>query len=162
MSLARWDPFSQLATLEREINRLFRRQFAGTSSRPEQEALITGQFAPPVDIYEDEKKLTFKMEVPGIDPKDLEARVEGNTLTVNGERKFEKEEKKENFRRVERGYGSFSRSFTLPPSADPDSVKAEFNNGILQIDVAKRAEAQGKQIRITERAGASEQKKKAA
>lgn len=160
MSLARWDPFPELRTLEREMNRLFRHQLAA-AALPE-EALTSAQFAPPVDIYEDENRLTFKMEVPGIDPKDLDIRVDGNMLTVSGERKFESEEKKENFRRVERAYGSFSRSFTLPPSADVDSVKANFEDGVLQIDVPKRPEARGKQIKVSERTGGSEQKPKAA
>jgi HSP20 family protein len=92
----------------------------------------------------------------------LDIRVEGSTLTVSGERKFEHEEKKENYRRIERAYGSLSRSFNLPPSADTDSIKASFENGILEVDIPKRAEARGKQIQISARAGDSAQKQKAA
>lgn len=148
MSLARWDPFRELQNLEHEMNRLFRRQFAG-AARPE-EALTASQFAPPVDVYEDDSKLSIKMDVPGIDTKDLDIRVDGNLLTVSGERKFETEEKKENFRRVEREYGSFSRSFTLPASADPEKISANCENGTLRIDIAKRADSRTKQIKIAE------------
>ncbi len=155
MSLARWDPFLQLTDLEKEMNRLMRRQFSG--QEPGGNALATAGFAPPVDIYEDENKVTLKMEAPGIDSNDIEIRVDGNTLTVSGERRLEKEEKKENFRRVERSYGSFIRSFTLPYSADTNKIEANFNNGVLQIDVPKRSESRGRQIKIGENASGSEQ-----
>ena len=150
MSLARWDPFRELQNLENDMNRLFRRQLSG-ASRPE-ETLTNSQFAPPVDVYEDDSRLSLKMDVPGIDAKDLDIRVDGNLLTVSGERKFEKEEKKENFRRVEREYGSFSRSFTLPSSADTNNINANFENGTLRIDITKRANSRAKQIQIGEAA----------
>ena len=148
MSLARWDPFQELQTLENEMNRLFRRQLSG-ASRPE-EAVTNSQFAPPIDVYEDASKLSIKMDVPGIDAKDLDIRLDGNVLTVTGEREFESEEKKENFRRVEREYGSFSRSFTLPGSADPDQISANYENGTLRIDITKRADSRTKQIKVAE------------
>lgn len=148
MSLARWDPFQELQTLENEMDRLFRRQLSG-ASRPE-DALTASQFAPPVDVYEDDSKLTIKMDVPGIDAKDLNVRVEGNTLSVSGERKVETEEKKENFRRLERQYGAFSRSFSLPASADTDNIDATFENGTLRINIAKRADSRTKQVKIAE------------
>jgi HSP20 family protein len=88
------------------------------------------------------------MEVPGIKQEDLDIHIDGNTLSVDGERKVEQDEKRENFRRVERQYGSFSRSFELPSSADCDKISANFQDGILQIEVPKRAEARGKQIQI--------------
>ncbi len=158
MSLARWDPFLQLTDLQNEMNRLFRREFP---SIPRTEQAMTSEFMPAADIYEDEKMIKVKLDVPGINAKDLDIRVEGNILTVSGERKFEKEEKKENFRRVERAYGSFTRSFTLPGSVDTDSIRANFENGILEIDAAKRAEARGKQIKVSEHPS-TEQKKVAA
>ena len=101
--------------------------------RPEvpEEALTTTTLLPPVDIYEDEHNIILKMEVPGIDQKDIDVRIQNNTLTVHGERKIEKEEKEENFRRVERQYGSFTRSFTLPSSVDPGQVSAHCDNGVL-------------------------------
>src|SRR2546430_14615266 len=88
------------------------------------------------------------IEVPGIDEKDIDVRIENNTLTVHGERKFEKEEKEENYRRVERQYGSFTRSFTLPSTVDPEQVQAHYEKGVLKIQLAKKAEAKPKQIRV--------------
>jgi HSP20 family protein len=142
--LTRWDPFRELSTLQdrmKGMNRLFR------ESGPE-EALTTTSFAPPVDIYEDEHNISLKMEIPGIDEKDIDVRIDGNTLTVRGERKFEKEEREENFLRVERQYGSFTRSFTLPNSVDPGQVSAKYDNGVLKITLAKKTEAKPKQIKV--------------
>ena len=100
--IARWDPFREFSTLQDRMNRLFRESY-GPEGR--EESLTTSSFAPPVDVYEDEHTVTLKIEVPGIDEKDIDVRIENNVLTVHGERKFEKEEKEENFRRVERRYG---------------------------------------------------------
>ena len=110
--------------------------------------MTTTGFAPLVDIYEDEHNITLKIEVPGIDEKDIDVRIENNTLTVHGERKLEKEEKEENFRRVERQYGSFTRSFTLPTTVDGEKVSANYDKGILKISLAKKAEAKPKQIKV--------------
>src|SRR5258708_38366889 len=109
------------------------------------ESLASTAFAPPVDVYEDEHNITLKIEVPGIEEKDIDVRIEGNTLTVHGERKIEKEEKEENYRRVERQYGSFTRSFTLPSSVDTGQVNAHYDNGELKMRVAQQAEAKPKQ-----------------
>ena len=141
--LTRWDPFREFTTLQDRMNRLFRDSFSEG-----QEALTTSTFAPPVDVYEDEHNVTLKIEVPGIDEKDIDVRIENNTLTVHGERKFEKEEKEENYRRVEREYGSFTRSFTLPNSVDPENVQANYEKGVLKIKLAKKAEAKPKQIKV--------------
>ena len=127
------------------MNRLFRESY---SSEGPEEALTTTNFAPPVDIYEDEHHITLKLEVPGIDEKDIDVRIEGNALTVHGERKAEKEEKEENFRRIERQYGSFTRSFTLPSSVDLAQVSAHYDKGVLKINLAKKAEAKPKQIKV--------------
>jgi HSP20 family protein len=156
MSLARWDPLRESHNFETSMNRVLRRQLSGAAA-PEEN--LTSEFVPPVDIYEDDNKFGMKMDVPGVDTKDLDIRVDGNRLTVSGERKIDREEKKENFRRVEREYGSFSRSFNLPPSADIDNVSAFFENGTLRIDVPKRADLRAKQIKIGE---GSAQVKKAA
>jgi HSP20 family protein len=129
------------------LNRILRESHSPTHEVPE-EALTTTSFAPLVDIYEDEHNITLKVEVPGIDEKDIDVRIENNTLTVHGERKIEKEEKEENFRRVERHYGSFSRSFTLPSTVDPAQVSAHYDQGVLKINLAKKAEAKPKQIKI--------------
>jgi HSP20 family protein len=144
--LTRWDPFREFTTLQERMNRLVRDQYRGEGGA--EESLTTTNFAPPVDVYEDEHSITLKIEVPGIDEKDIDVRIENNTLTVHGERKFEKEEKEENFRRVERQYGSFTRQFTLPNTVDPEQVNATFDKGVLKITLAKKAEAKPKQIKV--------------
>jgi len=132
------------------MNRLFRDSYGHASygDQGHEESLQNTAFAPPVDVYEDEHNVTLKIEVPGIDEKDIDVRVENQTLTVHGERKFEKEEKEENFRRVERQYGSFTRSFTLPTTVDAESIQANYDKGILKIQLAKKAEAKPKQIKV--------------
>jgi HSP20 family protein len=146
--LTRWDPFRQFSTMQDRMNRMNRLFRESYSPEGPEEALTTTSFAPPVDIYEDEHNITLKIEVPGIDEKDIDVRIENNTLTVHGERKIEKEEKEENFRRVERQYGSFIRSFTLPSSVDSGQVSAHYDNGVLKIKLAKKAEAKPKQIKV--------------
>lgn len=141
--LTRWDPFRELNALQNRMNRLFEEQYGGR-----EESLTAGAFVPPVDIYEDEHSIQLKLEVPGIDEKDLDVKVENNVLTVSGERKFEKEEKEENFHRVERRYGSFSRSFTLPNTVNTDDIQADYDHGVLKLRLAKRAEAKPKQIKV--------------
>ena len=143
--LTRWEPFREFSTLQDRINRVFRDSY---SSAGQDEALTTSSFAPAVDVYEDEHKVTLKIEVPGIDEKDIDVRVENNTLTVHGERKIEKEEKEENYRRVERQYGSFTRTFTLPNTVDQESVHADYDKGVLKITLAKKSEAKPKQIKV--------------
>src|SRR5579872_4633108 len=141
--LTRWDPFREFSTLQDRMNRLFQQSYGDN-----QEALTTSTFAPAVDVYEDQNNITLKIEVPGIEEKDIDVRIENNTLTVHGERKFEKEEKEENYRRVERQYGSFTRSFTLPNTVDSESVSANYDKGVLKIKLAKKAEAKPKQIKV--------------
>src|SRR5579864_3240208 len=143
--MTRYDPFREFSTMQDRMNRLFRESY---SPEGPEEALTTTSFAPPVDIYEDEHNITLKVEVPGIEEKDIDVRIENNTLTVHGERKIEKEEKEENFRRVERQYGSFTRSFTLPSSVDPEQVTADYDKGVLKIWLAKKTEAKPKQIKV--------------
>jgi HSP20 family protein len=146
--LTRWDPFREFSTMQDRMNRMNRLFRESYSPEGPEEALTTTSFAPPVDIYEDEHNITLKLEVPGIDEKDIDVRIESNTLTVHGERKIEKEEKEENFRRVERQYGSFTRSFTLPSSVDLGQVSAHYDKGVLKINLAKKAEAKPKQIKV--------------
>ena len=142
--LTRWEPFREFATLQDRMNRLFRESFSGSQD----ESLTTTTFAPAVDVYEDEHNVSLKIEVPGINEKDIDVRVENNTLTVHGERKIEKEEKEENYRRVERQYGSFTRSFTLPQTVDAENVSANYDKGVLKITLPKKAEAKPKQIKV--------------
>jgi HSP20 family protein len=142
MAITRWDPFREVAALQNRVNSLFRDFNEGESS------MTTGSFIPAVDIYEDEKRVVLKLEVPGIQEKDLDVSVGNNTLNVKGERKFEKEEKEENFHRIERRYGSFFRAFTLPPTVDAENIDAKYENGILRLELKKKPEAQPKQIKV--------------
>jgi HSP20 family protein len=142
MAITRWDPFRDVIALQNRVNSLFREMNEGDSP------LTTASFVPAVDVYEDAKKVVLKLEVPGIEEKDLDVRVENHTLTVKGERKFEKDEKEENFHRIERRYGSFYRAFTLPSTVDTANVQASYNAGVLKLELSKKAEAQPKQIKV--------------
>ena len=142
--ITRIDPFRELAALQDRFTSLFE-NFAETSGK---EQLAAGSFVPAVDIYEDEHSLVLKLEVPGMNDEDLHVSVENSTLSVTGERKFEKEEKEENFHRIERRYGSFNRTFRLPNTVDTENVDASYDKGILKIALAKRAEAKPRQIKV--------------
>ena len=147
--ITRFDPFREFATIQNRMNRLFHDSYSPEGRNAEgAEALTTTTFAPPVDVYEDEHNVTLKIEVPGIDEKDIDVRIENNTLTVHGERKFEKEEKEENYRRVERQYGSFTRTFTLPSTVDQESVQADYEKGVLKVKLSKKEESKPKQIKV--------------
>src|SRR6476646_2051700 len=136
MTITRIDPIRELAS------------FFQTFEPTGKEQLSAGNFVPPVDVYEDEQNLVLKLEIPGVEEKDLNVSVENNTLTIQGERKFEKEEKEENFHRIERRYGSFLRTFKLPNTVDAEKVDANYEKGILKITLAKRAEAKPRQIKV--------------
>jgi HSP20 family protein len=123
----------------------------------EGDSLTTAAFVPPVDIYEDEHKIVLKLEVPGLKESDLNIQMENNVLTVKGERTFEKEEKEENFHRIERRYGSFYRSFTIPNTVNPENVKASYDSGVLRMEMEKRAEAKPKQIKVQVGAASQQQ-----
>ena len=144
--LTRWEPMRELSSLQERMNRLFNESFSPVAS---QESLSAGSFVPPVDVYEDEHSIQLKMEVPGIDEKDIDIRLENNLLTVRGERKLESETKEENYHRIERRYGSFTRSFALPNTVNTEDVKANYSKGVLTIALAKRAEAKPKQIKVS-------------
>ncbi|MGH9561223.1 MAG: Hsp20/alpha crystallin family protein [Terracidiphilus sp.] len=143
MAITRWDPFREVVALQNRMNTLF-----GNMNQENESPLTTASFVPAVDVYEDEKKVVLKLEVPGIAEKDLDVSVENNTLTVKGERKFEQEEKEENFHRIERRYGSFYRAFTLPTTVDTESINAKYDAGVLRLELKKRPEAQPKQIKV--------------
>jgi len=146
--LTGWESLRELSAMQDRMNRMNR--VFRTSHSPEgpEDALTTTTLAPPVDIYEDEHNIILKIEVPGIDEKDIDVSIQNNTLTVRGERKIEKDEKEENFHRVERQYGSFTRSFTLPSSVDPGQVSARCDKGVLKVSLAKKAEAKPTQIKV--------------
>jgi HSP20 family protein len=143
--LTRFEPFRELSTLQDRINRAFRDSYR---EGRQDESLTSSSFAPAVDVYEDEHNVTLKIEVPGVDEKDISVNLENNTLTVHGERKIEKEEKEENYRRVERQYGSFTRTFTLPTTVDSEKVSATYDKGVLKVTLPKKAEAKPKQIKV--------------
>jgi HSP20 family protein len=142
MTTNRWDPFRDAVSLQDRMNHLFR------DLNNEEAPLAAASFVPAVDIYEDQDKVVLKLEVPGIDQKDLHVSVEENTLTVQGERKLEAEEKEENFHRIERRYGSFYRAFTLPPTVNTENIDANYNAGILKLELKKNPEAKPKQIEV--------------
>lgn len=142
--ITRIDPFRELSTLQDRFNSLFE-NFAEANGKDQ---LAAGSFVPPVDVYEDEHSLVLKLEVPGMNEEDLNVSLENNTLTVSGERKFEKEEKEENFHRIERRYGSFARTFRLPNTVNAENVDAAYDKGILKITLGKRAEAKPRQIKV--------------
>ena len=143
-SLIRWDPFRTLPTLQDQVNRLFDTAF----TRPGDDSTLT-TWAPAVDIYENENELVLKADLPEVSEKDLDVRIENNMLTLRGERKFEREVKEENYLRVERAYGSFSRSFSLPNAVDAEKIKAEYRNGVLTVTMPKRAESKPKQVKVS-------------
>jgi HSP20 family protein len=130
------------------MNRVFDNFFARTPLKQFYEKFGDWEFGPPADIYEDDQTLTFKVEMPGIDEKDIKVEIENNVLTVRGERKLEKDVKEENFRRMERQCGAFSRSFKLSSAVDVEKIEASYVHGVLAIQMPKRAEARPKQIRV--------------
>lgn len=150
MTITRFTPFrsplQDVTILQNRLNSIFH-DFARPTSG-DSESLATGSFVPAVDIYEDPQRLSLKLEIPGVAQDDLDIHVENQTLTVKGERKFEAEEKEENFHRIERRFGTFVRSFTLPQTVDTDQVSASYVNGILTIQIAKKAEAKPRQIKV--------------
>jgi HSP20 family protein len=142
-TIARWEPFRGVTTLQDQINRLFNDTFERTGEQSNLSA-----WAPAVDIYETEHELVVKADLPDVDPKDLDIRVENNLLTIRGERKFEKKVNEENYLRVERSFGSFARSFTLANTVNPDAIKADYQNGVLTLTIPKREEAKPKQVKV--------------
>src|SRR5580692_7768670 len=144
MPIIRWDPYRDVVALQNRMNSLFQ----DFSRNGENESVTASGFVPPVDIYEDEHKLVLKIEIPGMRQQDLDVRMENNTLTVKGERSFQTEEKEENFHRVERRYGTFYRAFTVPNTIDPESIKAEYDAGVLHLELQKRPETKPKQIKV--------------
>ena len=138
--LTRWEPFRDLSRLQDEMNRLF-----------EDRLFKTGEsvgWTPACDVYEDEEALLLRFELAGIDPKQVEIRFENGVLTVRGERKLEKEEKRENYHRVELSYGAFTRSFSLPGTVDAEKIRADAKDGILTVTLPKRAEARPRPIQV--------------
>jgi HSP20 family protein len=147
MAIIRWEPFRDLVSLQERMNRIFDDAFRGARGGEEDWAL-GGSWAPAVDIYEQGHDIVLKAELPGVDPKDVDVRVENNVLTLRGERKLDNEVKRENYHRVERSYGAFTRSFTMPNMVDTEKIKAEYKDGVLRVSLPKKDEAKPKQISI--------------
>ena len=144
-AMNRWEqPLRGAATLQDQINRMFSEGVGHAG----QESNLT-PWAPAVDIYETENELVVKADLPDVDPQNLDIRVESNILTIRGERKFESKVKEDNYLRIERAYGSFSRSFSLANSVNSDAIKADYQNGVLTLSLPKREEAKPKQIKVT-------------
>ena len=143
-TMTRWDPFRGLTSLQDQVNRLF--EDTVQHGRTSQADLAT--WAPAADIYETENELIAKLDLPGVQEKAVDIHVENNTLTIRGERQFEKEVTEDNYLRIERAYGTFTRSFSLPNIVKVDNIRANLQNGVLTIRMPKREEAKPKQIKI--------------
>jgi HSP20 family protein len=143
-TISRWDSFRGLGSLQDQVNRLFEDRF----NRARAAESDLGTWAPAVDIYETEHELVVKAELPEVDENEIDVRVENNTLTIRGERKFQKEVSEDNYLRVERVYGPFTRSFSFPNTVDVDAIKAEYRHGVLTVRMPKREESKPKQIKI--------------
>jgi HSP20 family protein len=146
MNIVRYqDPFRDLRGLQDEVNRLFSSTFTRGS---DEDQMMRGAWNPQVDIFENQNEIVLEAELPGMKPDDVEISIENNVLTLHGERKFEKKDEGDNFHRVERSYGSFTRSFTLPPTVSSENTTANFENGLLRLTLAKREEAKPRRIEI--------------
>jgi HSP20 family protein len=143
-SLKRVDPFQELMGIQERMNQLFRTNYAGYSD----DSLTSGAWAPAVDIYETPEAIEMIFEVPGVNQKHIKVSFENNMLTVSGERKLEHEDRRDNYHRVERNYGAFQRSFTVPSTIDPNRINAECTNGLLRLTLPKRPETQPRAIEV--------------
>jgi len=153
MNVIRWDPYRDLSSFADRFNRAL-----GTvAGRERDEELNLGTWIPPVDISEDKDRISLTAELPGFTEDQVEVQMEGGVLTIRGERKFEDEKEGRNFHRLERSYGTFVRSFTLPNNVDRENIHASFQNGLLEIDLPKREEARPRQIKVI--SGQTESKK---
>ncbi len=145
MTVVQWDPLKELLALKDRMNKIIenamsRSQYGGSSD--------AGTWSPAVDIYETSDRLVVMAELPGLSPSEIDVRISGNTLTLRGERKLEKGVQQENYHRIERSYGTFSRSFPLPPGVKASEVKADYRLGILQIELPKSLESGPDQVRV--------------
>jgi HSP20 family protein len=148
MAMSRWDPFRDLMSIQNELNQLFGRTYGAGEAREG----ARGTWTPPLDVFETQEKFVIKMELPGVSADEVDISVEDSTLLVRGERQFYSEQNEENFHRIERRFGEFSRSLTLPQTADAQNIQASFDAGVLTIEVPKREEAKPKKITIKAKA----------
>jgi HSP20 family protein len=145
MSIIKYDPFRELRSLQDDMNRLFMSNF----SRGSEEGFMSGGWLPSVDIFENKENLVIEAELPGMQREDVDVSIENNVLTLKGERKFEKKDEGDNYHRVERSYGSFTRSFTLPQTVTSEGATADFSNGVLRVTLNKREETKARKIEIS-------------
>lgn len=145
MSIVRYDPFRDLRTLQEEVNRLFSTNLTRGFG---EEGIGRGAWNPSVDIYENKDQIVLEAELPGMNREDFELSVENNVITLRGERQFEKKDDSDNYHRVERSYGSFTRSFTLPQTVSGEGATAEYRNGVLRVTLPKREETKARRIQI--------------
>jgi len=146
MALTRWDPFRDLVSLQERMNRLFEDSLARSNTADQEMAM--GAWTPAVDIYETASEVVLKADLPGVEQKDIDLRIENSTLTLRGERKFMKEATEEDYHRIERSYGVFSRSFQLPGSIDQSKIKASHKEGVLEVHLPKKEDTRPKQIKV--------------
>jgi HSP20 family protein len=144
-TVVRYQPFQGLSTLHDQVNRLFNE----TLFRGQVEDSANTTWAPSVDIYETPNELVVKADLPDVEEKDIDIRVENNLLTIRGERKFEKNVSEDNYLRVERAYGAFSRSFSLPNTVNAEAIHAEYKNGVLTVNLPKREETKPRQVKVS-------------
>ncbi len=145
MSIVRYDPFRDLRTLQEEVNRLFTGNIARSF---DDEGIARGAWSPSVDIYENKDHIVLEAELPGMKREDFDLSVENNVITLRGERHFEKKDDSDNYHRVERAYGSFTRSFTLPNTVTAEGANADYSNGVLRVTLPKREETKARRIEI--------------
>ena len=155
MSIVRYDPFRDLRTLQEEVNRLFSTNLTRAF---DDQGIGRGAWAPSVDIYENKDQIVLEAELPGMNQEDFDLSIENNVITLRGERKFEKTEESDNYHRVERSYGAFTRSFTLPQTVSAESATAEYNNGVLRVTLPKREETKARRIQVSGTGSGSTQK----
>jgi HSP20 family protein len=146
MAIVRYDPFRDLRTLQEEVNRLFSTNMTRAF---DDEGIGRGAWAPSVDIYENKDQIVLEAELPGMKQEDFDLSIENNVLTLRGERKFEKTDETDNYHRVERSYGAFTRSFTLPHTVSAEGANAEYNNGVLRVTLPKREETKARRIQVS-------------
>ncbi len=145
MNIVRYDPFRDLRTLQDEVNRLFS---GAVAPQAEREDTLNGAWNPRVDIFENKDHLVLEAELPGMTRDDFELSFENNVITLKGERNFIKKSESDNYHRIERAYGSFTRSFTLPPTVTAEGAQADFRNGVLHVSLPKREETKARKIEI--------------
>ncbi len=148
MALVKWDPFKELENIHKRISKILEEPFFALRPKYDEESLMETKWTPAVDVYEDKDNIIINAEIPGVKKEDIKIELTGNQLTISGERKLEKEEKKKNYHRIERFYGNFMRTFTIPDTVQKDKISASYKDGILKVVLPKAEEAKPKEIKI--------------